>query len=136
MLLAILAVLLVAIVGMSLLTLHFVRMGEKKMGCMWTEVELPEWVTPMDYRVHLDVEWDSPYLVRGNSEVDIAVHETTSCVVIHAKGMNVSFVSIPEEQAGKAFILQTDFSDELKGIAQESVEMTCIQLVMEETCAG
>lgn len=61
----------------------------KNSTCLWDDFELPTSVEPVLYDIHLDVRMREPWTVKGESTIDVIVHQPTNCIVLNSVGIDI-----------------------------------------------
>ena len=66
--------------------------------CQWDEWRLPSGLKPIAYNVSLNVQLQEPFAVTGTVQIQLHVKEDTPCIVLHTSRMNISAVSLLDQE--------------------------------------
>ncbi|KAK9812504.1 hypothetical protein WJX73_004649 [Symbiochloris irregularis] len=62
-------------------------------SCNWTQFRLPTNVKPTVYHLNIEADIAPPFAVAGSVDIEVDVDTLTRCVVMHADGINITYVS-------------------------------------------
>ena len=66
--------------------------------CQWDQWRLPSDIKPTAYNVSLNVQLEEPFAVTGTVQIQLDVKEDTPCIVLHTSRMNISAVSLSNQE--------------------------------------